>query len=143
MTPKRLQLPDLSVLRRSWPEYESLSTTHTVRVNDVEIGGSKRVVIAGPCAVQSLDQTLAVAQVVRQTGGALLRGGAYKPRTNPYDFQGLGTQGLEILDEVRRQTAGTDDLQLVPVLVRREHHALTTAELRNTSCKSRSLYLLR
>jgi 3-deoxy-7-phosphoheptulonate synthase len=70
----------------------------------VEIGGARRVVIAGPCAVESLEQTLAVARSVRDAGGHLLRGGAYKPRTNPHSFQGLGLEGLEILGEARRLT---------------------------------------
>jgi 3-deoxy-7-phosphoheptulonate synthase len=70
----------------------------------VTLGGSERVIIAGPCAVESYDQTIAVARAVRKAGASLLRGGAYKPRTNPHSFQGLGKQGLEILAEVRRET---------------------------------------
>ena len=98
------RLPDLGVLRRCWPEYADLATTHEVNVNGVVIGGPERVVIAGPCAVESLDQTLNIARAVREAGARLLRGGAYKPRTNPHSFQGLGIEGLEILAEVRRQT---------------------------------------
>jgi 3-deoxy-7-phosphoheptulonate synthase len=98
------RLPDLSVLRRCWPEYADPATTHEVNVNGVVIGGPERVVIAGPCAVESLDQTLNIARAVREAGARLLRGGAYKPRTNPHSFQGLGIEGLEILAEVRRQT---------------------------------------
>jgi 3-deoxy-7-phosphoheptulonate synthase len=97
-------LPDLSLLRRCWPEYADLSTIHKVNVDGVEIGNARPVVIAGPCAVESLEQTLSIARAVRAAGGQLLRGGAYKPRTNPYSFQGLGAEGLEILAEVRRQT---------------------------------------
>jgi 3-deoxy-7-phosphoheptulonate synthase len=70
----------------------------------VEIGGASRIVIAGPCAVESFDQTLKVAQAVKAAGANLLRGGAFKPRTSPHSFQGLGAEGLEILREVRRQT---------------------------------------
>lgn len=70
----------------------------------VPIGASEPVVIAGPCAVESFEQTLAVAEQVRMAGVRLLRGGAYKPRTNPHSFQGLGSAGLEILAEVRRRT---------------------------------------
>jgi 3-deoxy-7-phosphoheptulonate synthase len=98
------RLPDLSVLRRCWQEYADPSTTHEVTVAGVVIGGPQRVVIAGPCAVESLDQTLNIARAVRDAGARLLRGGAYKPRTNPHSFQGLGIEGLEILAEVRRQT---------------------------------------
>jgi 3-deoxy-7-phosphoheptulonate synthase len=92
------------VLRRCWPEYADPSTTHAITVNGVEIGGPRSVIIAGPCTVESLDQTLAIAHAVRQAGGQLLRGGAFKPRTDPHEFRGLGFEGLEILAEVRRQT---------------------------------------
>jgi len=98
------QLPELSVLRRCWPEYADSGKTLEVSVHGVVIGGPRRVVIAGPCAVESLEQTLNTARAVRTAGGELLRGGAYKPRTNPHSFQGLGVKGLEILAEVRRQT---------------------------------------
>jgi len=99
-----MPLPDLSLLRRCWPAYDDVSTTHRVAVHGIEIGGPSRVVIAGPCAVESFDQTLNVARAVLKAGGQLLRGGAYKPRTNPHSFQGLGDEGLEILAEVRRLT---------------------------------------
>jgi 3-deoxy-7-phosphoheptulonate synthase len=78
--------------------------THTVKVNGVEFGGPSPVIIAGPCAVESLEQTLSIARVVKKAGGHMLRGGVYKPRTNPYSFQGLGTEGLKILAEVRELT---------------------------------------
>ena len=97
-------LPDLSVLRRCWPGYEDLATTHAFQVNGVQIGGARPVVIAGPCAVESFDHTLAVARAVKAAGAHLLRGGAFKPRTSPHEFQGLGREGLEILAEVRRLT---------------------------------------
>lgn len=99
-----VQLPDLSVLRRCWPEYGDVSTTHQVTVRGVPIGGPRPAIIAGPCAVESLEQTLSTARAVKTAGGQLLRGGAYKPRTSPHSFQGLGLEGLEILAEVRRQT---------------------------------------
>ncbi len=98
------RLPELGILRKNWPEYARSRKTHQVRVKDVPIGGSRRVVIAGPCAVESLDQTLAIASAVQKEGAQLLRGGAYKPRTNPHSFQGLGIEGLKILDEVRKRT---------------------------------------
>jgi 3-deoxy-7-phosphoheptulonate synthase len=78
--------------------------THVVRAADELIGGPRAVVIAGPCAVESLEQTLAVAHAVQRLGIRLLRGGAFKPRTNPHSFQGLGVAGLEILSEVKRRT---------------------------------------
>jgi len=98
------ELPDLGILRRNWPEYADPATTHEVKVKDVTIGGPGCVMIAGPCAVESLEQTLNIARAVRAAGGRLMRGGAFKPRTNPHSFQGLGEKGLEILVEVRRQT---------------------------------------
>ncbi|UXD21596.1 3-deoxy-7-phosphoheptulonate synthase [Ignicoccus pacificus DSM 13166] len=76
----------------------------------VEIGGKARLgggyfsVIAGPCSVESEEQILAAAEVVKREGGAALRGGAYKPRTNPYSFQGLGEKGLELLAKAREAT---------------------------------------
>jgi len=75
-----------------------------VDVAGVRIGAPRPVVIAGPCAVESRDQTLAIARAVRDAGADLLRGGAFKPRTSPYEFQGLGREGLEILADVRRET---------------------------------------
>jgi len=75
-----------------------------VQVNDATIGGKELTVIAGPCAVESLEQCLAIAHAVKKAGAKLLRGGAFKPRTSPYSFQGLGKKGLEILAKVRDET---------------------------------------
>jgi len=75
-----------------------------VRVNDATIGGRELTVIAGPCSVESLEQCLAIAHAVKKAGAKLLRGGAFKPRTSPYSFQGLGKKGLEILAKVRDET---------------------------------------
>jgi len=79
---------------------------HATRVRiDGQVVGEKRVaVIAGPCAVENLEQTLLTARRVKEAGAVALRGGAYKPRTSPYSFQGLEEKGLEILSEVRRLT---------------------------------------
>jgi len=74
-----------------------------VRVGDVEIGGAEPAIIAGPCAVESLDQTMEIAEAVVACGVKLFRGGAFKPRTSPYAFQGLGEQGLKILAAVRER----------------------------------------
>ncbi len=75
-----------------------------VQVGDVTIGGRDIVIIAGPCAVESYEQTLAIAREVRAAGAHMLRGGAYKPRSSPYSFQGMGLAGLEILARVREAT---------------------------------------
>lgn len=74
-----------------------------VSVGGVDVGGNGIVVIGGPCAVESLDQTRTIAEGIRRAGGQLMRGGAYKPRTSPYSFQGLGEAGLEILARVREE----------------------------------------
>jgi 3-deoxy-7-phosphoheptulonate synthase len=74
-----------------------------VNVGGVDVGGNGIVVIGGPCAVESLDQARTVAEGVKRGGGQILRGGAYKPRTSPYSFQGLGEPGLEILARVREE----------------------------------------
>jgi 3-deoxy-7-phosphoheptulonate synthase len=71
-----------------------------VRIGGVPVGGRHFAVIAGPCAIESADQMLRTAQAVKRAGAQCLRGGAYKPRTSPYSFQGLGQQGLEILHTV-------------------------------------------
>lgn len=75
-----------------------------VRVGGVAFGGGTVVVIAGPCAVESRDQLLRTARAIRAAGGRILRGGAFKPRTSPYDFQGLGQEALELLAEARQET---------------------------------------
>jgi 3-deoxy-7-phosphoheptulonate synthase len=75
-----------------------------VSVGGVPVGGARIVVIAGPCAVESLEQTLTIARDVKARGADLLRGGAYKPRTSPYAFQGLGEEGLRILAVAREET---------------------------------------
>jgi 3-deoxy-7-phosphoheptulonate synthase len=73
-------------------------------LNGVQIGGPRIAVIAGPCAVESRAQLLETAQAVKEAGATMLRGGAYKPRTSPYSFQGMGEDGLEILAEAREAT---------------------------------------
>ena len=75
-----------------------------VRVGDVAVGGDRFVLIAGPCAVESENQALTIARIVRSQGARIFRGGAYKPRTSPYSFQGLGEEGLRILTKVRQET---------------------------------------
>jgi len=72
-----------------------------VRVGDAAIGGDELAIIAGPCAVESRAQAFAVAEAVRRSGARFFRGGAFKPRTSPYAFQGLGEEGLKILADVR------------------------------------------
>ncbi len=75
-----------------------------VEMGNTQIGGGRFTVIGGPCAVESADQMRRTAQAVKEAGAHALRGGAYKPRTSPYSFQGLGKEGLEILREISIET---------------------------------------
>jgi 3-deoxy-7-phosphoheptulonate synthase len=74
-----------------------------VRVGDATIGGDELAVIAGPCAIESRDQAFAVAETVAKSGARFFRGGAFKPRSSPYEFPGLGEEGLKIMAEVRER----------------------------------------
>lgn len=78
--------------------------TTCVRVGTAAFGGRDFTLVAGPCAVESEEQLLSVARAVRAAGASLLRGGAFKPRTSPYEFQGLGREGVRLLELVRRET---------------------------------------
>jgi 3-deoxy-7-phosphoheptulonate synthase len=75
-----------------------------IAIGDIKIGEGKPVIMAGPCAVESEEQALTIARLVKKFGAQVFRGGAFKPRTSPYSFQGLGEEGLKILDKVRKET---------------------------------------
>ena len=75
-----------------------------IRVGDLEIGGPEFIVIAGPCSIENEAQLMESAYIVKKGGGHILRGGAFKPRTSPYSFQGLEGEGLELLEKVRSKT---------------------------------------
>jgi 3-deoxy-7-phosphoheptulonate synthase len=99
-------LPGVAETMRITAPYKLVSAQNhakrtTVRVGGVPIGPDTFTLIAGPCAVETAEQTLQAARMARRAGATLLRGGAYKPRTSPYAFQGLGEAGLRILAEVR------------------------------------------
>jgi len=79
-------------------------TDTIVNINGVKVGGSEIVVIAGPCAVESREQLFETARSVRTAGAHILRGGAFKPRSSPYSFQGMGEEGLKLLYEIRKET---------------------------------------
>ncbi|NPV07164.1 MAG: 3-deoxy-7-phosphoheptulonate synthase [Anaerolineae bacterium] len=83
---------------------EFRSERTVVHVGSISIGGDTPVVMAGPCSVESLEQMLATAESVKASGATVLRGGAYKPRSSPFSFQGLGAGGLEILRQVKERT---------------------------------------
>jgi 3-deoxy-7-phosphoheptulonate synthase len=96
----------------------------TVRINDtVTLGGPRFHVMAGPCSVESERQLMTVARAVAAAGATVLRGGAFKPRTSPYEFQGLGLKGLKLLAKARRETG----LAVITELLS-EHHAELVAE---------------
>ncbi|MGK5553748.1 3-deoxy-7-phosphoheptulonate synthase [Actinomadura kijaniata] len=94
----RISAPYKLVSRENHPERS------IVRVGGVPVGPGTMTLIAGPCAVETPEQTLAAAEMARAAGATLLRGGAFKPRTSPYAFQGLGETGLKILADVREET---------------------------------------
>ena len=75
-----------------------------VSIGGVPVGGQRLAIVAGPCAIESEEQALEIARRVKEGGANLYRGGAYKPRTSPYSFQGLGAEGLRILSRVRAET---------------------------------------
>jgi 3-deoxy-7-phosphoheptulonate synthase len=102
-------MPGVADVIRVSSAYKLVSRIHhpdmtTVYVGGVPIGPDTFTLIAGPCAVETLQQTLESAQMAQSAGATLLRGGAYKPRTSPYAFQGLGEEGLRILADVREMT---------------------------------------
>ena len=98
-----------------------VQSSTTIPVNGISVGGERIVVMAGPCSVESREQILETAHAVKEAGGSVLRGGAFKPRSSPYSFQGLGEEGLKYLAEAREQTGlpiitevmSTEDLELV------------------------------
>ena len=75
-----------------------------IDVSGVKVGGDNLALIAGPCSVESLNQVMKIAKAAKTSGANLLRGGAFKPRTSPYSFQGLGLDGLDILYEAKQET---------------------------------------
>lgn len=83
---------------------ESKKESTVIKVKDIEIGGDNLVIIAGPCSVESRSQLLETAEAVKEAGAKMLRGGAFKPRTSPYSFRGMGEDGLELLAEARERT---------------------------------------
>jgi 3-deoxy-7-phosphoheptulonate synthase len=101
--------------------YEFRRTNSHIQIGNVTVGAKEVVVMAGPCSVESEDQITIIAKSVRKSGAKILRGGAFKPRTSPYSFQGLGKIGLQFLAEARRATGmpiitevmDTKDLELV------------------------------
>ena len=122
----------------TWPQVESVmrvqkryklvsreahEKTSAIKVRNLELGGSKVHIMAGPCSVESERQLLSTAEAVQKAGATILRGGAFKPRTSPYEFQGLGLKGLKLLAKARRETG----LAVITELLS-ESHTDTVAE---------------
>ena len=95
---KRVQEPYKKANRKFHPE------DTVIKVGDTQIGGGTLTIMAGPCSVETEDQIVEVAKAVKAAGATVLRGGAFKPRTSPYAFQGLGSDGLELLKLARKET---------------------------------------
>ncbi|HXG48686.1 MAG TPA: 3-deoxy-7-phosphoheptulonate synthase [Methylomirabilota bacterium] len=119
----------------SWPQVESVMpvqkryklvsreahpTDSTIQVRHVPVGGRRFQVMAGPCSVENERQLLTTAHAVARAGATILRGGAFKPRTSPYEFQGLGEKGLKLLAKARRETG----LAVITELLSEQHAAL-------------------
>ncbi|MCY7347878.1 MAG: 3-deoxy-7-phosphoheptulonate synthase [Pyrinomonadaceae bacterium] len=114
----KIEPPEQPYILASWQMKPERSI---VKVRHVEIGGAAAVVMAGPCSVESREQVLSTARAVKKSGAVILRGGAYKPRTSPYEFQGLGVDGLKLLREagdatglpVITEVLSEDDVEIV------------------------------
>ena len=110
-TVKRISEPFKSANRKFHPD------NTVVSVGDTSVGGNIFAVMAGPCSVESREQVIEVAKAVKAAGATMLRGGAFKPRTSPYDFQGLKAEGIEFLIEAKRETG----LPIVTEIMNAEH----------------------
>lgn len=110
-TVKRISEPFKSANRKFHPD------NTVVTVGDTSVGGNIFAVMAGPCSVESREQLIGVARAVKAAGATMLRGGAFKPRTSPYDFQGLKAEGIELLLEAKRETG----LPIVTEIMNAEH----------------------
>jgi 3-deoxy-7-phosphoheptulonate synthase len=99
---------------------EAHKANSSVKVRDTLIGGKKFQVMAGPCSVEDEVQLLTTAQAVKKAGATILRGGAFKPRTSPYEFQGLGEKGLKLLAKARKETG----LSIITELLSEQHAEL-------------------
>jgi len=119
---------------------ESHPSDTVVDVDGVKIGGGHFALMAGPCSVESEDQLLTTARSVKAAGATILRGGAYKPRTSPYEFQGLGREGLRLLDLARRETG----LKIVTeVLSERDvEHVAASADILQIGARNAQNYQL-
>ncbi|MBI2864418.1 MAG: 3-deoxy-7-phosphoheptulonate synthase [Chloroflexi bacterium] len=142
MKSPELEIEELSPVKKTRQDYRLVAGSpalpaSVVDVRGVPVGGEEIVVIAGPCAVENGEQVMATALSVRDSGARLLRGGAFKPRTSPYDFRGLGEEGLQILAAAGRASG----LPIVTEVLSERHVELVAAYAdvlqigtRNMSC---------
>ena len=110
-TVKRISEPFKSANRKFHPD------NTVVKVGDTSVGGNTFAVMAGPCSVESREQVIEIAKAVKAAGATMLRGGAFKPRTSPYDFQGLKAEGIEYLLEAKKVTG----LPIVTEIMNADH----------------------
>ena len=111
-----------------------------IDVDGVKVGGEKFVVMAGPCSVESEEQLLTTARSVKAAGATILRGGAYKPRTSPYEFQGLGEEGLRLLQLAKRETG----LRVITEVLSENHveHVAASADILQVGARNAQNYQL-
>lgn len=102
--PRLVEAPPAPIAKKPLYTRETHKDDSIIRIGNVCIGAGHFAVIAGPCSVESFDQLVTTAFAVRDAGGTVLRGGAFKPRTSPYSFQGLGEEGLSLLAKAREMT---------------------------------------
>jgi 3-deoxy-7-phosphoheptulonate synthase len=119
---------------------ESKPENSVINVDGVEVGGKKMVLMAGPCSVETEEQLMKTARAVKASGATILRGGAYKPRTSPYEFQGLGKEGLRILAMAKKETG----LKIITeVLSERDvEHVAETADILQIGARNAQNYQL-
>ncbi len=108
---KRVQEPYKNANRKFHPE------DTVIPVGNTQIGGGTLTIMAGPCSVESEEQVVAIARAVKASGATMLRGGAFKPRTSPYAFQGMKAEGLELLSKAKARTG----LPIVTEIMSAEH----------------------
>jgi 3-deoxy-7-phosphoheptulonate synthase len=140
-----MTLPQVDQVMRVQKRYklvsrESRKQNTVVNVDGVEIGGEKICMMAGPCSVETEEQLLTTARAVKQAGATILRGGAYKPRTSPYEFQGLGKEGLRLLQVAKQETG----LKIITeVLSERDvEHVAETADILQIGARNAQNYRL-
>ena len=138
-------LPQVEKVMRVQKRYkltsrESHPGNSVIDVGGVLIGSKKFCVMAGPCSVESEEQLLTTARAVKAAGATVLRGGAYKPRTSPYEFQGLGKEGLRLLEKAKAETG----LQIITEVLSENHvqHVAQSADILQIGARNSQNYQL-